>query len=264
MAVTAVLAGLGVHIGMLVSYTGMCYKLVCPTQTVPCSAELSLHAAAALAWVAACIPSGPPQQPPFALLPPRSLPVQILHHCGGLVLHEQLLHRVRGAAVRRPRQYPGIYAVQCVRLLVQLDNSDEGKAHAAGTRSVILLPALVLHRCSTYDAPGALSELPPTPFMLIILAAQVLYIFGCAIGVFFWIIALPCAIGSVATAKRRTVSGAGREGRVTGILCMSLTPPLPLSPTCVRLGLPSPFISPRHALLLPVCRRPRRRRPPQS
>lgn len=35
---------------------------------------------------------------------------------------------------------------------------------------------------------------------------QALYIFGCAIGVLFWLIALPCAIGSVAVAKRRTVS----------------------------------------------------------
>lgn len=43
--------------------------------------------------------------------------------------------------------------------------------------------------------------------------AQVVYILGCAIGVLFWLIALPCAIGSVAVAKRRTVGGAGRPGR---------------------------------------------------
>ncbi|KAI7840416.1 hypothetical protein COHA_005847 [Chlorella ohadii] len=46
---------------------------------------------------------------------------------------------------------------------------------------------------------------------------KVLYIFGCAIGVFFWIIALPCAIGSVATAKRRTAAEAQAAAAVMNV-----------------------------------------------
>lgn len=40
-------------------------------------------------------------------------------------------------------------------------------------------------------------------------APQALYIFGCAIGVACWMVALPCAIGSSVVAKRRRVSEGG-------------------------------------------------------
>lgn len=46
---------------------------------------------------------------------------------------------------------------------------------------------------------------------------KALYIFGCAIGVLFWLIALPCAIGSVAVAKRRTAVEAQAAAAVMNV-----------------------------------------------
>lgn len=106
---------------------------------------------------------------------------------------------------------------------------------------------------------------------------QVLYIFGCAIGVFFWLIALPCAFGDAAVSRRRKVwgdwrgrrGGAGQEGLAPEsrgasrrrVLCGSgsVTVQPGGSSPCVRLGTVHPPSAPLTPVL-PGCRPTRRRR----
>ncbi|PRW39101.1 sugar ABC transporter permease [Chlorella sorokiniana] len=79
----------------------------------------------------------------------------------------------------------------------------------------------------SYGANSTYGSLPGTPAYWEVNAfdywsswtseMKALYIFGCAIGVLFWLIALPCAFGSVAVAKRRTAAEAEAAAAVMNV-----------------------------------------------